>query len=243
MNTLIFIIARAKSQRLPGKHTAVIGGKPLIAHVIEHCLATGYPTVVSSNDDGVLEVAAQYPDLEFTLRRPEGLCNEDIWDDAAKMHEAIREYHLDEWSNRFRRERELIYVNQYGDTMFFNDTVVSRAIQLVKDTGAINLDTAYKVDTEHPANMMEVDANGIATRHREAGGESGLDSRRFRPLYMLDGGVAIHRYPEWYGDRRLLVNKKYDVLAIHTQEDVDLANYLWNVRSERRVEGGIRVAG
>lgn len=74
---LALIPARAGSKRLPGKNLLPLGGKPLIAHTIEAVIESkSFSTIiVSSDDQGVLDVAREYPQTE-PLRRPDHLASD-----------------------------------------------------------------------------------------------------------------------------------------------------------------------
>ena len=60
--TICIIPARRNSKRLPQKNILPFAGKPMIANVIENCLKSSVfsKIVVSSEDNGVLEIASTY---------------------------------------------------------------------------------------------------------------------------------------------------------------------------------------
>jgi N-acylneuraminate cytidylyltransferase len=68
---LALIPARGGSKSVPRKNVLPIGGKPLIAHSIEHALACSLVTrtIVSTDDDEIAAVAARYG-AEVPFRRP-----------------------------------------------------------------------------------------------------------------------------------------------------------------------------
>lgn len=71
--TIAFIFARGGSKGLPGKNILELGGKPLIAHSIEAGFMTpGIDRVIVSTDDqGIAEVAARFGAEVPFLRPPE----------------------------------------------------------------------------------------------------------------------------------------------------------------------------
>ena len=77
MNILGITLARAGSKGLPGKHTRILGGKPVIAWTIEAAKASEYLAdyVVSTNDDEIARVVYQYVGVPV-LRRPNELCQD-----------------------------------------------------------------------------------------------------------------------------------------------------------------------
>lgn len=72
------IPARAGSKRLQGKNLRELGGRPLVAHVIEAALSSELldKVIVSSDDEPVLEIAEAYQE-GLALRRPEALAADD----------------------------------------------------------------------------------------------------------------------------------------------------------------------
>jgi CMP-N,N'-diacetyllegionaminic acid synthase len=77
VKVLGIIPARAGSKRLPGKNTRELGGKPLVAWVIEAARASRRLArlVVSSDDARVLEIARSY-DPQLALARPAELASD-----------------------------------------------------------------------------------------------------------------------------------------------------------------------
>jgi CMP-N,N'-diacetyllegionaminic acid synthase len=71
------IPARGGSKRITRKNVRPLAGKPLVARVIEAAREANRldRLIVSSDDDQVLEIAAQY-DSALPLRRPDELCTD-----------------------------------------------------------------------------------------------------------------------------------------------------------------------
>jgi 3-deoxy-manno-octulosonate cytidylyltransferase (CMP-KDO synthetase) len=68
MKTLGIIPARFASTRFPGKPLALVGGKPLIQHVVERCrqAATLSEVIVATDDPRILETAKRFCRVEMT---------------------------------------------------------------------------------------------------------------------------------------------------------------------------------
>ncbi len=77
MRVLGIIPARGGSKRVPRKNVRLLGGKPLVAWSIEACRASRLltHTVVSTDDEEVLEIAGRY-DGGLGLRRPSALATD-----------------------------------------------------------------------------------------------------------------------------------------------------------------------
>jgi len=76
---LAIIPARGGSKRFPRKNIALLNGKPLVAYAIEAALDSGiFDTVcISSDDDEILAVAADYRNV-MPLKRPPELAGDKI---------------------------------------------------------------------------------------------------------------------------------------------------------------------
>lgn len=57
---IIIVPARYASTRFPGKPLAILGDKPIIAHVITRAKCTGLRVVVATDDERILDTAIQY---------------------------------------------------------------------------------------------------------------------------------------------------------------------------------------
>ncbi|MGD2124848.1 MAG: acylneuraminate cytidylyltransferase family protein [Desulfobacteraceae bacterium] len=80
------IPARKGSRRLPGKNTALLNGKPLVAHAIEVALDAGVfsDVFVSTNDPKVVEIAEEKG--VALIERPKELCEDAVPVDRALVH-------------------------------------------------------------------------------------------------------------------------------------------------------------
>jgi CMP-N,N'-diacetyllegionaminic acid synthase len=67
----ILIPARAGSQRVPGKNTRMLGGKPLIEWTIEPAVAANVAKIIISSDDKAIWPIARYHDIPLHIRKPE----------------------------------------------------------------------------------------------------------------------------------------------------------------------------
>ena len=74
MNILAIIPARAGSKSVPHKNIRMIGGKPMLAHSIDHAKASKYITrvIVSTDSEEYAGIAREYG-AEVPFIRPEGL--------------------------------------------------------------------------------------------------------------------------------------------------------------------------
>lgn len=81
---IYFIPARKGSQRLPGKNTALLGGKPLVSWTFDVAASRGGDVIVSSDDGDVLDMARKRGFV--AIRRPPELCTSEARMDDVLMH-------------------------------------------------------------------------------------------------------------------------------------------------------------
>lgn len=60
LNTLIVIPARYASTRFPGKPLALINDKPMIQWVVENAQETGFPVIVATDDQRIIEAVEAF---------------------------------------------------------------------------------------------------------------------------------------------------------------------------------------
>ena len=86
MRVLAVIPARGGSKGIPRKNIRPLAGKPLIAWSIEAALASPSitKTVVSSDDDEILEIADQYG--AETMKRPDVLASDEAGSEGLVLH-------------------------------------------------------------------------------------------------------------------------------------------------------------
>lgn len=85
-NVVAIIPARGGSKGIPGKNIKPFLGIPLVAHMIRAALAaeTVSSVIVSSDDDKILQIAADYGAL--TLMRPAEISGDEATTEAAVLH-------------------------------------------------------------------------------------------------------------------------------------------------------------
>ncbi len=73
MKPLIIIPARYESKRFPGKPLATIEDKPMIQHTYENALKTGFPTLVATDDERIVEAVKGFGgEVVLTGEHPNG---------------------------------------------------------------------------------------------------------------------------------------------------------------------------
>lgn len=91
MKYIVLIPARGGSKRLPRKNVLPLAGKPLIAHSIEYAKNEGIPVYVSTDDEEIKDISAQYG--AEIIDRPEELASDFATTASVLKHTA--EYLMD----------------------------------------------------------------------------------------------------------------------------------------------------
>ncbi|MFK5734566.1 acylneuraminate cytidylyltransferase family protein [Pseudomonas urmiensis] len=176
---LAIIPARGGSKRLPRKNVLPLGGKPLIVWTIDAALGSNIAarTIVSSDDDEILEVAKYYG--ATALKRSELLAS-----DTAKTIDVVIDC--------LRQERQQGRV--YDDVVLLQPTSPLRSAKSVADAYHAYLSRTDRslvsvCELDHPAEW-----NGVINSDGELVGIDFGSSKRsqdIRPSYRLNGAIYI----------------------------------------------------
>lgn len=174
--TLGIVPARAGSKRLPRKNVRLLGGRPLVAWVIETALASRLldRVVVSSDDPEVLAIAAAHgPGL--ALERPTALAT-----DTAPAITYVR-HALETLEARGEGPFESVVILQPSSPLTLPEDV-DATLELLAASGADSAVTVVRLDHAiHPAKLKT------------------LDGDRLLPYLEEEAGrMAAHELPEVY---------------------------------------------
>ncbi|HYA81383.1 MAG TPA: 3-deoxy-manno-octulosonate cytidylyltransferase [Methylocystis sp.] len=119
MPPLILIPARMNSTRLPAKALALIGGKPLIVHVLERALEANVGRVAVATDSPEIAAAARAFGAEAVMTRGDHACGSDrVFEAAATLDP---------------EGRCGVVVNLQGDQPFLPAGALASALALLED--------------------------------------------------------------------------------------------------------------
>lgn len=82
MNFAIIVPARYASSRFPGKPLALLGGKPVIVHVVDALRPLGIPVIVATDDSHIFD-AVTTSGAEAVMTRADHRCGTDRVNEAA----------------------------------------------------------------------------------------------------------------------------------------------------------------
>jgi CMP-N,N'-diacetyllegionaminic acid synthase len=207
------IHARGGSKRVPLKNLQLLGGRPLIAWVIEAaCRARRLSRVIVSTDhDEIARLAVEYG-ADVPFRRPADLA-EDVASELVTQH-AVRMLEMD-------GPRVDIPVTLQPTTPFLQPEHIDACVAFVADAGADSALTVSPV-RERPEWMLRVSADGRAEPYagRWWTGEEGV-SQTLPRLYSPNGGAYATRR-DVLMERHTIVGQNSRVVEMGLEESVDI---------------------
>ncbi len=227
MTTLCIILARAGSKGFPAKNIALLDGRPLLAHTIEHARAASrIDHMVVSTDGPAIAAVARAMNVRV-IDRPASLAGDTATVDAA-ARDGVLQF---ERSDNITADAIVIL---YGNVPLRPADLIDRALQKLEATGCDSVQSVYPVGKTHPYWMKKLGGeNGDALEHYQP---NHIHRRQdLPPVYMLDGGIiAVTRrslFTECEGqphaflgdDRRAVVTRPDDVVDIDSPLDLAVA--------------------
>lgn len=206
------IHARGGSRRVPLKNLRALGGKPLVAWIIEAARRSQSLSriIVSTDHDEIARVAREYG-ADVPFRRPAALA-EDVPSELVTMHAMS---FLESSGGRAE-----VAVTLQPTTPFVRAEHIDACIDQVL-AGADSAMTVAAV-RERPEWMLKVGADGRAVPYagRWWVGDEGV-SQELPPLYMPNGGVFATRR-DLLMEQRTLVGGRARAVIMPLLESIDI---------------------
>ncbi|MEL6740284.1 MAG: acylneuraminate cytidylyltransferase family protein [Planctomycetota bacterium] len=235
MNATAVILARGGSKGVPGKNTAIVGGRPCIAWTIEHALRSVHieRTVVSSDDDRALDIARSMG--AEPIERPAGLAGDEAHVDDAARHAIDAIGHT-------RAPVVILYANVPVRPADLTDRAVERLVR----TGCDSVQSYVRAGKHHPWWTARLGDDGGVRAWEGDVLNHGVYRRQDLPAaYVPDGGVialtpgALHLElgvddgpHAFFGrDRRGIETGEGEVVDIDTPIDLVVADTLLRERT------------
>ena len=148
---VVVIPARYASVRFPGKPLADIGGKPMIAHVVDRAKESGAAEVVVATDDERIAKAVTSYGCEVSMTRTDHATGTD------RIAEVVAQRGWDD---------ETIVVNAQGDEPLMPSPLIRTVAQALREHEEASIATAC-----HPINDIDefLDTNAVKVVVDEAG--------------------------------------------------------------------------
>lgn len=226
MKRLCTICARGGSKGVKGKNVRNLMGKPLIAHSIEQARASGLFELlsVSSDSDEILDIARQCG-ADHLIKRPAEMAT----DQAAKLP-VIR--HCVAETERLAGRQFDILVDLDATSPLRTPSDIREAVALLEDRCAGNVITAMPARRSPYFNMVELDANGIASLSKPL--QSSVVRRQDAPkCYDMNASIYVWSHEALFGsdtlfnpDTRLYVMPEERSIDIDSELDFRFVEFL-----------------
>ena len=171
------VIGRAGSKGLPGKNLLPIGGKPMIAHSVDHaCGSQLVGRVLCSTDGAEIAAAAEDAGAEIVMRPA------DLASDTATVDSALRHAITDSAS-----DAEYV-VMLYGNVPIRPPGLVDRAVEELVRSGADSVQSYGPVGKHHPYWTVRIDDHGVVDAWQD---HEVYRRQDLPPAFIPDGGVVV----------------------------------------------------
>ncbi|KKT62549.1 MAG: N-acylneuraminate cytidylyltransferase [Candidatus Giovannonibacteria bacterium GW2011_GWB1_45_9b] len=200
------VTARGGSKSIPGKNIKLLGGKPLISHIIESAKKSGIfdRLILSTDDEKIAEVAKKYG-VEMLFLRPAELAQD------ATPHLPVIEHAL-----AFMRDNEK-YTPEYTAILQPTSPMVKpqdfiKAFELLKEKNADSVIGVVKIPPHYnPLRSLKTDSDGFLSLFVTGDPVRKRISRRqdLPELFTLNSAIYIFKTgllfdpvePSFYGNK------------------------------------------
>lgn len=186
MTNVAIITARAGSKSIINKNVAPIGGKPVIAYVIEAAqAATKIDRVYCSTDGEVIAAECRKNGCEV-IPRPDELGGDHI-----NHGDVIK--HAVEWVQARVPDLENV-VLLLGNTVMVDGVLFDQALQMLDDDKALDgVMSVWEAADDHPLRAMQIGTDGKLSTY---GGPREVSTERqsYPKAYYYDQGVWAFRH-------------------------------------------------
>jgi len=237
---LAIILARGGSKGVPGKNTAVVGGRPCIAWSIEAAQrAAGVGTVIVSSDDPRALMVAREMGAAVFPRPPE------LATDTARIDDAAR--HAVGMASGAPANIVILYAN----VPVRPPGLIDRALELLRTSGADSVQSYAPVGKFHPWWTARLDGQGEVHPWQGEVLNHGVFRRQDLPQAVIpDGGViALTRralflevpgvppgpHAFFGANRRGIMNEEGAVIDIDCKIDLIVADTI--LRADQEPDG------
>lgn len=215
VNVLGVIIARGGSKGLPGKHTRILMGKPVVAYSIEAALqARTLDHVLVTSDDGeVRRIANEYG--VWVAGRPSELASDSATVDSAARFGTDRAEEL----YGFRAD---VTVLLYGNIPIRPAGLIDMAVEHLLTQGGDSVQSYSPVGKWHPDWMIRLEEGDHVTLNCK---KAIYRRQDLTPMFMPNGAVlairrsSLYRQPEHAEDFHCFLGKDRRGI-VHPQSDL-----------------------
>lgn len=213
LRVVCIIPARAGSKGVPGKNVRLLGGKPLIAHSIEHAQDSRYiDRIIVSTDGEDIAEAARQAGAEVPFMRPAELAS-----DTAGTIDVL--LHVADWLEKEDGWPFDVLVLLHATTPLRTPQDIDTSIDLLVNEHADSVFSVAEAYRNPYFNMVELDSAGVPHLVKEGS----FASRQEAPtVYDLNSSIYV-----WWRDtlvegrRVILPNSRVHVMSRESSVDID----------------------
>lgn len=178
------IPARGGSKRIPRKNIKELGGRPLIAHVIEAAKKANLidKLIISTDDDEIVEIGLSL-DVQVPFKRPETLASEN-----ARLISVIKHAY------NFYKEKNITYdavLSIQPTCPFLKPRIIDQVIQKWIETECDSVSTVTEILHGHPYIAKRVLENNKLEDFFEIPVSVSRDPRKREKAYYLSGSIYL----------------------------------------------------
>ena len=188
LNVVAIIPARGGSKSVPRKNVRPLGGKPLIAHMLQAALGASLVRVVavSSEDAEILTASKEWGEGRTEcIERPVALAQDDTPSLPVITHavEVLERRH-----GRF----DYVVMLQLT-TPFVRAEDIDAALKLLVESGADSVLSVCKANSFHPVKMKKITDDNRLVQYIEGLSETEFTRQKLSPVYRRNGGIYAHK--------------------------------------------------
>lgn len=192
MNCMCIVPARANSKGLPGKNKIMAAGRELVRYTLELASACTCldKIVVSTDDEDIINISADYPRVEVPFRRPEHLAT----DTAATID--VVEHVLNFYREKLYVPDTVLLLQVTSPIRTLDD--IKNCLDLLTENKEIDsIVSVEKIEEPHPYKMKTISADGCL-QPLIKGTSSEIPRQILPPVYKLNGAIYLSRTESIY---------------------------------------------
>lgn len=226
MRTLVVILARGASTRVPQKNIQVVGGKPILHYTLDYVNRCKYPVdyFVMTESTDVAQVAQSYNQFGATVRFERDTSNAPV---CRKIEQTVC-YHEEDTCLEYQ-----LIIGLNADCPIRPEGLIEKIIDEHRETLCDSTETVVKVPiTYHPCRMRIIRRVGDCYPFITSNIDHEEYSQFYQPVYAVVGAAfscsrSHLRRAGWMGNRHLgihlrpIVIPSESFMEIDTPEDMD----------------------
>lgn len=230
LRVVCIIPARAGSKGVPGKNVRLLGGKPLIAHSVEHARRSRYvDRIIVSTDGEDIAIAARAAGADVPFVRPNRLAG-----DAVGTIDVL--LHATQWLEEEDGYPFDLLVLLHATAPLRTTEDVDACIDLLVTENADSVFSVVEAHNNPYFNMVELDASGVPHLVKEA---SFLSRQEAPHVYAMNSSIYVWRRDTLVTMRRVILpnSRVYEMpreRSIDIDEELDFRVAAMLLRDSRR---------